>query len=159
MFKSVILFMVLSLFSLASARTSMGPEVKKQVIDVLTAGDQLHESFFQYDSTKVEQAAKVVMSNIEKIKSAEIASLLKVTKEKLASIKKDASEEANKENFYIVSLGLGNIVRKYDVGGKWNVYSCPMVKKKWVQNSQKHPNIQNPYAAAMANCGSKDTNF
>ena len=57
-----------------------------------------------------------------------------------------------------VSKALVHIVRTYDVG-KYNAYSCPMVKKVWVQNSAKQDGVQNPYAPEMPACGTKDTSF
>lgn len=159
MYKYIIVAFVALSSVVGLARTQIKADVKAQVQAVLSAGDKLHESFFEYDGAAVEKAAKVVSEKIDAIKSEEISKLLKVTKEKLASITKSSSEEGNKENYYIVSLGLGNIINKYDVGGKWNIYSCPMVKKKWIQDSSKVSVVQNPYAAGMPNCGSKDTDY
>lgn len=55
-------------------------------------------------------------------------------------------------------MALIHIVNKYDLGSKYNAYSCPMVKKKWLQNSDKMAKVHNPYAAGMPHCGSQDTN-
>ncbi len=159
MFKKIVLCaMFVASFS-SWARSELKPEVQQKVQSILSANDKLHASFFEYDATAVEKAAKEVAQKIEELKDPELSKLLKVTKEKLELIGQSKSEETNKENFYIVSLGLGNIINKYNVGGKWNVYSCPMVKKKWIQDSSKVDDVQNPYASSMPNCGSKDTNY
>ncbi len=159
MIKKIILITICLASLSVWARTELKPEVQAQVQEVLKAADKLHASFFEYDAKKVESEAKTVIAKIDQLKDPELTKLLKVTKEKLALLGPAQNEEANKENFYIVSLGLGNIINKYDVGGKWNVYSCPMVKKKWIQDSSKVDDVQNPYAASMPNCGTKDTNF
>jgi hypothetical protein len=69
------------------------------------------------------------------------------------------SREENNQNYHLVSMALIYIVNTYDVGPKYNAYSCPMVKKKWLQNSKKLAKIHNPYAPHMPHCGSQDTNF
>lgn len=157
-------FFILSIsifYSMTAFSERLPLEEKNQKImqQVLTAQDELHVAFFDYDSDKVEKAAKEVAKKIDLIKVKELSKLLKVTQQKLREVSKDRSEKENKESFYVISLGLGNIVRKYDVGGKWNIYSCPMVKKSWIQNSQKVDKVQNPYAASMPECGSKETAF
>lgn len=159
MIKKILITLTVLLAFNSWARIEMKPEVQKQVQSILKAGDKLHESFFEYDASAVEKAAKDVAQKISELKDPELAKLLKVTKEKLEEIGKEKSESVNKENFYIVSLGLGNVVNKYEVGGKWNIYSCPMVKKKWIQDSSKVSDVQNPYASGMPNCGSKDTDY
>ena len=56
-----------------------------------------------------------------------------------------------------LDITAADVVNTYDVGKKYNAYSCPMVKKKWVQNSKKMAKVHNPYAPNMPHCGSKDT--
>tara|TARA_R110000868_G_scaffold411568_1_gene705398 strand:+ start:11704 stop:12186 length:483 start_codon:yes stop_codon:yes gene_type:complete len=160
MFKklSILLSLVISVSAFA-ARAPLEPAVKKNVAEVLNANEELHASFFEYSNENVQKAAALVAKKIMAIKDKEISKLLKVSHDKLMEISKSSDEKANKEAFYVVSLGLANIVRKYDVGGKWNVYSCPMVKKSWVQDSAKNDNVRNPYAPEMPGCGSKNTSF
>ena len=63
----------------------------------------------------------------------------------------------NNENYHIVSSALIFVINKYDLGSEYNAYSCPMVKKKWIQNSKKMTKVHNPYAAGMPHCGSQDS--
>lgn len=160
MFKNIFIISGL-LFSLNvfAARAPLAEGVKKNVAEVLNANEELHAAFFSYDGENVEKAAKLVASKIEAIKDKKISKLLKVTHKKLLEMNKEKDKKANQDAFYTVSLGLGNIIKKYDVGGKWNVYSCPMVKKSWVQDSAKNDGVRNPYAAGMPDCGSKKTSF
>jgi hypothetical protein len=45
------------------------------------------------------------------------------------------------------------------VGEGYNEYTCPMVKKKWVQNSKKRARVHNPYAPEMPHCGGQVTEY
>jgi len=160
MFKKMTLTMlVLASFNLFAARAPLNDKVKSNVAEVLNANEELHAAFFDYNNENVQKAAMGVAEKIMAIKDKEISKLLKVSHDKLMEMAKSEDEKANKEAFYVVSLGLANIIRKYDVGGKWNVYSCPMVKKSWVQDSAKNDNVRNPYAPEMPGCGSKNTSF
>ena len=59
----------------------------------------------------------------------------------------------------MVSSALAHVLSKYDLGSDYNVYYCPMVRKKWIQNSTKHAGVKNPYAPEMPNCGRKESSF
>ena len=139
-------------------RKSLSDTLKPQVLKVLQVNEQLHSAFFAYDAAKVETEAKQLKDAIEKIKDEKLASLLELSKTKLSEITAKAKREKNNEAYDFVSKALVHVVKTYDVG-KYNAYSCPMVKKVWVQNSAKQDAIQNPYAPEMPACGSKDTNF
>ena len=69
------------------------------------------------------------------------------------------SENKNNQNYHLTSMALIHIVNTYDVGNEYNAYSCPMVKKKWLQNSKKMAKVHNPYAPNMPHCGGQDSNF
>ncbi len=160
MFKKLSLaLLVFASFNLFAARAPLKENVKKNVAEVLNANEELHAAFFDYNNESVQKAAMSVAKKIMAINDKKISKLLKVSHDKLMEMTKSEDEKANKEAFYVVSLGLANIIRKYDVGGKWNVYSCPMVKKSWVQDSAKNDNVRNPYASEMPGCGSKNTSF
>jgi hypothetical protein len=85
--------------------------------------------------------------------------LLAFAKNKLSDINSNNDKETNNKNYHLVSMALIHIVNKYDVGNKYNAYSCPMVKKKWLQNTKNDSGTRKPYAANMPNCGSKDSKF
>ncbi|MBH47255.1 MAG: hypothetical protein CME71_03695 [Halobacteriovorax sp.] len=160
MFKKLLILSAILLgMNAFAARAPLEPALKKEVAEVLNANEELHAAFFEYSNENVQKAAALVAKKIMAIKDKEISKLLKVSHDKLMEMTKSTDEKANKEAFYVVSLGLANIIRKYDVGGKWNVYSCPMVKKSWVQDSAKNDNVRNPYAPEMPGCGSKNTSF
>ena len=139
-------------------RKSLSEGTKKSVVNALEANEELHNSFFKYDGKKVEAAAKKLKKAIDGIEDSEVSKLLKFSKTKLDQIKASSSRDDNNQNYHLVSMALIHVVNTYDVGAKYNAYSCPMVKKKWVQNSKKMAKVHNPYAPNMPHCGSKDTN-
>lgn len=170
MFKSILLILSLSLFSHGFAsdsnhkmpsmdkkRTSLNERDQKEVLQVLEANESLHASFFKYNAKEVEKQAEELSQKISKIQNQEIAGLLKFSATKLKEIKASNDREENNKTYHLVSMALIHIVNKYDVGSKYNAYSCPMVKKKWLQNSAKMSKVHNPYAAGMPHCGSQDT--
>jgi hypothetical protein len=132
---------------------------KQAVINVLIKNEVLHQSFFDYNGEEVEKSARALYEEIDKIKKPEIKKLLAFSQKKLKEIKNSNSRELNNEIYNIVSTALIYLVNTYDLGAKYNAYSCPMVKKKWIQNSVKILKIKNPYAPEMPHCGSKDTNY
>ncbi len=138
-------------------RKSLSEAAKKSVVSALEANEALHSSFFKYDAKAVESNAMKLKKAIDAIEDKEVAKLLNFSKNKLSEIKASNDRETNNKNYHIVSMALIHIVNKYDVGSKYNAYSCPMVKKKWVQNSSKMAKVHNPYAPNMPHCGSQDS--
>lgn len=141
------------------ARKSLDAKAKASVVKALEANEELHSAFFKYDGQKVEASAKKLKAAIDKIDNAEISKLLKFSKTKLGEISSSKSRDDNNQNYHLVSMALIHVVNTYDVGSKYNAYSCPMVKKKWIQNSKKVAKVHNPYAPNMPHCGSKDSNY
>ena len=130
---------------------------KKEVMKILKINEDLHQAFFDYDAKKVEQTANKMKLAIDKLSNAEIAKLLKFSSSKLASMTATSSREDNNQNYHLVSMALIHIISKYNTGADYSAYSCPMVKKKWIQNSKKMAKVHNPYAPKMPDCGSKDS--
>ena len=139
-------------------RKSLSEAAKKSVVSALEANEALHSSFFKYDAKAVESNAMKLKKAIDAIEDKEVAKLLNFSKSKLSEIKASNDRETNNKNYHLVSMALIHIINKYDVGSKYNAYSCPMVKKKWVQNSSKMAKVHNPYAPEMPHCGSQDSN-
>jgi len=140
-------------------RTHVGKKALSEIHNVLAANEQLHSSFFKYDSKEIEKKAKLLSAAIEKLTHAEFRKLLKYSGEKVLEIKAKNDKKENNKVYALVSMALIHIVNKYDVGADYNEYSCPMVKKKWLQHSKTKSGIQNPYAKSMPDCGMKNTNF
>ena len=139
-------------------RKKLSEAAKRSIVLALEANEALHSSFFKYDAKAVESNAMELRKAIDAIEDKEVAKLLNFSKGKLKEIKASNQREENNKNYHLVSMALIHIVNKYDVGSKYNAYSCPMVKKKWVQNSSKMAKVHNPYAPNMPHCGSQDSN-
>ena len=160
--KSILLITLLSLMTINSfgkERKTLDEKSKKELITVLESNEKLFNSFFKYDAKKVEDFALKLRDSIGKISNPEISKLLSFSGSKLNEIKASTDRKVNNQNYHLVSMALIHIVSSYDVGDVYNAYSCPMVKKKWVQNSKKMDGVNNPYAPNMPHCGSKDSSF
>ena len=138
-------------------RKSLTEATKKSVALALEVNESLHGSFFKYDAIAVESNALKLKNAIEVIEDKDIAKLLNFSKGKLSEIKASNDREMNNRYYHLVSMALIHIVNKYDVGAKYSAYSCPMVKKKWLQNSSKVTKVHNPYAPNMPHCGSQNS--
>jgi len=133
---------------------------KQEVLNVLKANEPLRISFFRRDYSGAEKAAKDVINAIDKLSNQTIKATLAFAKGKLAQIGPAQSRKDNNQNYHLISMALLHIVGKYDVGNVYNGYYCPMEKKKWVQNSEKTMEAQNPFASDnMPNCGEMITQY
>lgn len=138
-------------------RKSLTKKTKKALISVLEANEKLHSAFFKYDSKAVEASASKLKKAMNTVKDKKISKLLKFSKQKLSNIKRSNDRETNNKNYHLVSMALIYIINKYDVGSKYSAYSCPMVKRKWIQNNNKMKKVYNPYAPKMPHCGSQES--
>ncbi len=145
--------------SLSKARIQLPEKTKKDIIGALVANESLHLAFFDYKGVEVEKASAHLASQLEKIRDPKISKLMKFSKDQLSHMTAKKSKSENSESYHIVSMALIYLVNKYDIGSTYNAYSCPMVKKKWVQNSEKKAKVHNPYDSSMPHCGSQDTSY
>ncbi len=162
--KFLLLFLIVSSLSMSSfakkvERKKLSEQTRKNVVAMLEANEALHGAFFKYDGKNVESKAEALKQKIANIKDKEVSKLLKFSHSKLSEIKATNKREENNQNYHLISMALIYIVNTYDVGSKYNAYSCPMIKKKWVQNSKKMNKVHNPYAPEMPHCGSKDSQY
>jgi hypothetical protein len=140
-------------------RKVLDKQSKKELMSVLVVNELLHNSYFKYDGNSVEKVALKLKGEIDKISNIEISKLLKFSSRKLSEIKATNDREKNNQTYHIVSMALIHIMNTYDVGNNYNAYSCPMVKKKWVQNSVRLGKVHNPYTSQMPHCGTQDTKY
>lgn len=140
-------------------RKALNGDEKKQVLAVFEANEKLHQSFFKYDAKKVEEEARNVAKAIDAIKNDEVKKLLTFSKGKLGEITSESDRDKNNENYHLFSMAAIHVLKTYDIGKTYNGYGCPMVKKKWVQNSEKVSKVYNPYAPEMPHCGGMETHF
>jgi len=145
--------------NVAFGRIVIDSDSKKSLLKVLEINEKFHQAFFKYDKDLVESHAKEMSKAVGKIPNKNILKLLKYSQLKLKEINAKNTRDLNNKNYNIVSMALIHIINKYDLGDKYNAYSCPMVQKKWVQNSKKIKKVHNPYAPRMPHCGSQDSNY
>jgi hypothetical protein len=137
-------------------KKSLSATEKKKLEAVYAANEELHKAFFKYDAKTVETKAQALAEAVAKIEDKELSKLLSFSQKKLKDITASKSREDNNKSYHTVSMALIHVLKKFDVGSTYAAYSCPMVKKKWVQNTKKMAKVHNPYAPEMPHCGAKE---
>jgi hypothetical protein len=155
----VLLTLVALISSAFASRVELDKKITTQLISVLEKNEAVHSAFFKYDGKKIEAASKIMSLEMDKISDSNIHAMLKFANQKLLAIKSTNTKKQNNVNYNIVSSAIIFLMTKYDLGKKYNAYSCPMVKKKWIQNSAKIDEVSNPYDDNMPNCGKKDSSY
>jgi hypothetical protein len=131
---------------------------KSAVLEVLAKNELLFNAFLKKDSALIEKHAKELQGYIGRT-HAPLLKNVKLNISKLSSIKSSNTNEDNLKAYEAFLNPLIKVVREYDVGRKYNVFSCPMVKKSWLQNTDLNKEVKNIYAIDMLECGSQDTAF
>ena len=132
---------------------------KKALAEALRINEDLHMAFFKYNAQSVSKYSKKLGEKLAQIKDKKIIKELGRSVKQLSKISEKKSQDQNNKLYSLVSKSMISIIKKYDTGKDYNVYSCPMVKMSWIQNSRKINKVHNPYASYMPHCGTKDTNF
>lgn len=139
-------------------RKAIDSKDKVQIIEILKKNDLLFNAFLKKESGTIEKSAKDLLALVSQSQST----LLKETKAQasnLAKIKSSNSNESNLQAYETFLNPLIKVVQANDIGGKYNIYSCPMVKKSWIQDTDVNKDVKNVYAMDMLECGTKDTQF
>lgn len=139
-------------------RVQLSSEIQSEVSGVLLKNDELFNALLKKDNALVENKALELSELIKKSSSKALTSL-KVQAEGLKTIKKNNSPEKNLEAYDKFLKPLIDIVKQYDVGPKFNVYYCPMVKKSWIQSIDTNKEVKNVFAMDMLECGTQETKF
>lgn len=151
--------LALSFVFQVQAREQISKESKREVREVLEMNEKLHLAFFNQDSEGVHKYSEKMASRIEKMEDQSLKSLLEFSMKQLRTLPNLVDIKEKHQVYHRVSLALIHIINSYDLGEGYNVYSCPMVRKKWVQNSTELARVHNPYAPEMKHCGTQDTHF
>ena len=141
--------LVLSLALLTT--TVFGQTVK----DVLKENDDLFSSFFQADQKKVAKEAGELAAVLKKTKAPELKEVKKQL-EALSKISAKNSKEKNLDHYSVFVEPLTTVVKSKKFEG-YEVYFCPMVEKKWIQNVKVDDEVKNVFAQNMLKCGGKDS--
>lgn len=141
-------------------KTALEKEVEEQALKIFAANFQLHQAFVKDDVELIQQQAV----NLREVTTQAIAAqptlvaLAKVDDTlKLMATQKEVEELTT--SFGQVNLVLVDYLLAHELSGAYNVYYCPMVDKRWIQDSAQVLEVQNPYALYMLKCGTKETSF
>lgn len=143
-----------------SERKKLSPSDTAELLQVFKRNEALHSAFYAFDAKKVAQAARQMAEAMASVNNKELSKKMAFsTKTLLEMAEPDKTRQQLDQSFHLVSMALIHFLKNYDIGKDYDAYSCPMVKKKWVQNSTKVAKVHNPYAPDMPQCGSQDTQF
>ncbi|MBI2521867.1 MAG: DUF3347 domain-containing protein [Bdellovibrio sp.] len=147
---------IIMIFCTFFSMTSFGatsPEIEKYLNDVLKANDAVHSAFIKSDDKEL----KSVWDTFEKALSGPRPDELKdfVTESKSAASKLvNATKFDEKRKLYgDVMKPIALMLQKYGPIASYKVFTCPMVKKDWIQDIKVVPQVQNPYDPKMVKCG------
>lgn len=156
----IILVFLLCLASVcAGARKPLPEKIKKQVTSFLEENENLHRAFFDYNESKIKNVASKMAKMAKKIGMSPVKRPIVLMGNDLSKMNKASTRKNLNELYAGFSTKLAAIIKKYDVGANYNIYSCPMVKKTWIQDSSKRKRVHNPYAPEMPHCGQRDTEY
>lgn len=139
-------------------RKSLQSNDKALLTEILAKNDSLFNAFLKKDNALIEKSAKELASLAVKSDST----IMKELKAKVYSLEGIKSSNKNEDNLKAYEAFLNPlvaIVQQYEVAGKYNVFSCPMVKKSWIQDTKINKDVKNVYAMDMLECGSQDTHY
>lgn len=157
----VCITILLSLISCASrnSRIELTNKIQAEATQILEANDKLFDSFFTYSGKRIEKNSKSLISVINKMSSSDIKKEFKKSFPFLKKLSAKNKKALNNDLYNKASLNFINIINRYDVGPNYNAYTCPMVNKRWVQNTKISNKVKNPYADYMPHCGGQDTEY
>lgn len=140
-------------------RKELSTQVQGQLRGVYRSNSELYQLFVDENYEEVKKQAEKVAQSIEKIENEDVAQLLDFTKKNLRDLGGDLDVDVLQEAYSMISTALIHVLKTYDIGPGYNAYYCPMVEKRWIQNSLKVTQIQNPYDKSMRQCGDQETSF
>ncbi len=141
-------------YSSEKQRQSIDENTKNEILNVLQTNEGLFQLFFDRKLDNIKTIANKVSQAIDKISNKDIKKKLIFSQKKLSLLNPERSFKENSQDYHLISMALIHLITSYDTGDTYNVYYCPMVEKKWIQNSKKIKKVHNPYASnTMPHCG------
>jgi hypothetical protein len=132
-------------------RAALQEKDKKEVRNVLAKNDLLFNAFLKKDKSLIEQEAR----ELQKTLAGTNSKILEQVRKGSSALQKEVSMEAY-EAFLNPMI---QVVQKYDVGRDFNVFSCPMVNKSWIQDVRVNKGVKNVYAMEMLECGEQESKY
>lgn len=140
------------------SRKTLNVTDKKVVVGILKKNDELLNAFLKKDSKGVEKIAIELNNQLSKL-NTEVLNSTKKQASKLLEIKATNSNEKNLISYEQFLKPLVEVVKANDVGNRFNIFYCPMVKKSWIQDIEVNKDVKNVYAMDMLECGTQETHF
>lgn len=132
---------------------------QQSLLKVLESNESVHKDLFKYDFDKLNMSVNTLIKSIEAIENPAIKKLLKFSKENLKKALVSEDRETINQSYNLFSMALIHTTKEYKLKTDYAEFYCPMEKKKWIQNTSKVSEVQNPYAANMPNCGTKEASL
>lgn len=141
-------------------KIALEKEVEEQALKIFEANFQLHQAFVKDDIELIQQQA----FNLREVTSQAVAaqpSLVELAKvdETLKQMATQKEVEQLATSFAVVNQVMVDFLLANELSAAYNIYYCPMVDKRWIQDSAQVLEVQNPYALYMLKCGTKETSF
>ena len=146
-------------FAVEDKRKEVSERLKESVLSILEENERLHSSMFEYKKAALKESVEAFKKKAMGIKDKKIEELLKPALRASSELMTNKTKAEDNESYHRLSLSLVKIVESFQIGSTYNIYYCPMVKKRWVQNSKKMRKVHNPYAPEMPHCGGQITEF
>lgn len=146
-------------FAVEDKRKEVSQKFKESVLLILEENEKLHSSMFDYNKVTLKKSVETFKKKAMRIKDKKVEKLLKPALKASSELLTNKTKAEDNESYHRLSLSLVRIVESYQIGSTYNIYYCPMVKKRWVQNSKKMRKVHNPYAPEMPHCGGQITEF
>jgi ribonucleotide reductase beta subunit family protein with ferritin-like domain len=141
------------------SRRPLGSELKTQLMKVFEQNEKLHAAMFKYNKEKLVQETTLFKKLLREIKASDLSKQLTPALSSADELISSQDKAKDNESYHRLSLVLVKIIESYNLGSTYNIFYCPMVKKRWVQNSQKMKKVHNPYAPEMPHCGGQISEF
>lgn len=129
-----------------------GGDHSSVLLPVLDANDKLFLALLKDDQAEVEKAArnlseKLIAAGKEGQKAAEL----------IRPISKTNTKEKNLEHYSAFMPALVKEFKGAKMKSDYEVFSCPMTKKSWIQNKKTASGVKNVFAQEMLECGGKES--
>jgi hypothetical protein len=142
----------------ASDRKVLPLEAIKKTEEILKKNDELFNAFLKKDLKSAEAHSKALYQMVHK-SAPGILKSVSGNAPSLKEINASASLEKNLEHYEKFLNPLIQIVKVYKVPAQYNIFSCPMVNKSWIQDVKTNQDVRNVFAMEMLECGTQDTKF
>jgi signal recognition particle GTPase len=140
-------------------RQKLSKEDKQDILKVFKANELLHAGFFKYKRSKIMSKVAPVQLALKEVRSKNMKKMFSKSSRWLNEISTKLKKKQNYKKYNMFSEELIKLLIKYDIGSGYDIYACPMVNMRWVQNSKVDPKVNNPYASYMPHCGSRESRF